>query len=265
MSFDFKAAFQAKIAAKAHTYAISGMVAQDGTVYPLGSDTKVLSTIFELFTRPLMLEIAAENGLQLIEPAAQNHYPDFTLCVNRGAMGKIAVDVKTTYVIKPGDPFGFTLGGYTSFIRKGNEGKNIAFPFGEYAEHWVIGYVYERIAAKQAAMHATYTLDQLKQIPLAYQGVRVFVQEKWRIAADRAGSGNTTNIGSIWGHLKDFEDGKGPFKDEEEFLHYWRNYGTTAAARTNFKNIAGHRRWRASTEAKGPVPPAAPILLEFDE
>ena len=32
-----------------------------------------------------------------------------------------------------------------------------------------------------------------------FDDVRVFVQEEWRISSDKAGSGNTTNIGSIRG------------------------------------------------------------------
>jgi hypothetical protein len=246
MPFNFKAAFQAKLDAKQHNYAISGVIGQDGTVYPLGSDTKVLSTIFELFSRPLMMEIAKEHGLTLIEPSAQNHYPDFTLCTGRDDQKKIAVDVKTTYIDNTNDSFNYTLGGYTSFIRPGKEGKNIVFPFGQYAEHWVIGFVYERIAAKQAAQHATFSVSDLQAIPLAYQSVRVFVQEKWRISSDKAGSGNTTNIGSIRGKLTDFVAGNGPFNDEAEFLDYWRNYGRTAADRTDFKTIAGYRQWIAN-------------------
>lgn len=241
---DFKQAFERKLASRKHNYTISGMVNSDGVVYPLGSDTKVLSTVFELFTRPLMMEIAAETGLQLIEPSVQNHYPDFTLCTGVGCLKKIAVDVKTTYIERPGQTFSYTLGGYTSFIREGNERKNIAFPFTDYAEHWVIGYVYERVALKKAADHATYTLEQLGDVPLPYRSVRVFVQEKWRISSDRAGSGNTTNIGSITGHIEDFERGAGPFECEEEFLDYWRNYGRTAADRGNFKNIHEYRAWR---------------------
>ncbi len=241
---NFKQAFEAKLAASTHKYAISGVVGQDGTVYPLGSDTKVLSTIFELFTRPLMMELAQEAGLQLIEPSAQNHYPDFTLCVDPSCKNKIAVDVKTTYIENPNDTFGFTLGGYTSFIRPGNERKNIVFPFTDYAEHWVIGYVYERVAEKRAAAHAVYSLNQIQDIPLPYKNVRVFVQEKWRISSDRAGSGNTTNIGSLVGRIEQFNNGAGPFRDEHEFLDYWRNYGRTAADRGNFKNIAEYRAWR---------------------
>lgn len=241
---NFKEAFEAKLAESTHKYAISGVVGQDGTVYPLGSDTKVLSSIFELFTRPLMLEIAAENGMQLIEPTVQNHYPDFTLCSDQTSRAKIAVDIKTTYITNPNDAFGFTLGGYTSFIRPGNERKNIVFPFSDYAEHWVVGYVYERVAQKKAAEHAVYSLDEIKKIPLPYRNVRVFVQEKWRIASDRAGSGNTTNIGSLVGRIEQFRAGAGPFRTEQEFLDYWCNYGRTAADRGSFKNIAEYRAWR---------------------
>lgn len=193
-----------------------------------------------------MIEIADELGLDLVEPSVQNHYPDFTLCAGPNSKNKIAVDVKTTYVEKENDKFGFTLGGYTSFIRPGNESKNIVFPFTDYSEHWVIGYVYERVADKKSAAHALYSVDQIKEIPLPYKNVRVFVQEKWRIASDRAGSGNTTNIGSISGHLQQFKNGDGPFLDEAEFLDYWRNYGKTAANRQNFKNIKEYRDWRKS-------------------
>lgn len=242
----FKQAFEQKLASRRHNYTISGMVNDDGVVYPLGSDTKVLSTVFELFTRPLMNELAADFGLELVEPSVQNHYPDFTLCRNREDKQKIAIDVKTTYVEHSEQTFSYTLGGYTSFIREGNERKNIVFPFTEYAEHWVIGYVYERVAARKAADQATYTLDQLKDVPLPYRNVRVFVQEKWRIASDRAGSGNTTNIGSIVGRIEDFQQGAGPFTSEAEFLDYWRNYGKTAADRGNFKNIHEYRAWCAN-------------------
>jgi len=240
----FKDVFERRLAATVQNYAISGVISQEGLIYPLGSDTKVLSTIFELYTRPLMMETADELGLQLIEPTVQNHYPDFTLCLGDECKKKIAVDVKTTYVTHPEQKFTYTLGGYTSFIRVGNETKNIVFPFTDYVEHWVVGYVYERVAEKKAAQHAYYTIDKLDDIPLPYRNVRVFVQEKWRISSDRAGSGNTTNIGSITGNIDDFRNGNGPFRSEEEFLDYWRNYGRTAADRNDFRNIEGYRAWR---------------------
>lgn len=245
---DFFNAMKAKLAAVNHKYTISGVVSTDGTVFPLGSDTKVLSTIFELFTRPLMVDIANEHNLQLIEPSVQNHYPDFTLCADTSSADqrKIAVDVKTTYVNDINESFSYTLGGYTSFIRPGNERKNIVFPFTDYSEHWVIGFVYERAVAKKSQQHARYTVADLAEIPLPYRNVRVFVQEKWRIASHRAGSGNTTNIGSIHGRFEDFVVGRGPFHSEAEFLDYWRGYGKTNALRSDYKDIAGYREWKAN-------------------
>lgn len=251
MAFDFKKVFTDKLNERVQSYNIAGVVAQDGTVYPLGCDTKVLSTIFELLTRPLIVEIAEQYNLTLNEPEVQNHYPDFTLTFpgEPGTRRRIAVDIKTTYVNKPTDKFGFTLGGYTSFIREGNGTKNIQFPFDEYLEHWVIGYVYERVAQKKAADVKTFTFEGLGEIPLPYTGVRVFVQEKWKIASDKAGSGNTTNIGSITAHLQGFENGENPFTSEEEFLHYWQNYEKTKSQRAErFGTIEEYREWLKTTK-----------------
>lgn len=43
----------------------------------------------------------------------------------------------------------------------------------------------------------TYTLEQLNEITAVAKDFSFFVQEKWKIATDRPGSGNTKNIGSI--------------------------------------------------------------------
>ena len=156
---------------------------------------------------------------------------------------KLAVDVKTTYRRPGSDRFSYTLGGYTSFIRPGNERKNIVFPFGEYAGHWVVGFVYNRADEGGETRHR-YTLKELNGIPSPFADVEFFVSEKWRIASDRAGSGNTTNIGSIRGTIADFRQGNGPFVSEEEFLSYWRGYGRTARDRTLFSDLDGFRRLR---------------------
>jgi hypothetical protein len=68
------------------------------------------------------------------------------------------------------------------------------------------------------------------------------MQEKWRISGGRAGSGNTTNIGSISGTLDDFRQGNGVFQSEAEFLAYWRGYGRTAAERPRlYRNVGEFR------------------------
>lgn len=237
-----KDALEEELAKLEGSYGVCGIIDQAGCVYPLGADTKVLSTIFELVSRPAVYTAAEKLGYEVIEPTVQNHYPDFTLCKGKNCKEKIALDVKTTYRMKDNDKFGYTLGGYTSFIKPGKETKSIVFPFTDYTEHWVLGFVYNRNAEKKAGAEHRYTQDQLNEIPLPFSNVEVFVQEKWRISSDRAGSGNTTNIGSINATLEDFENGAGPFKSEDEFLEYWRGYGRTATERKKtYSNIRGFR------------------------
>jgi hypothetical protein len=229
--------------AMSDAYCVCGVVDQSGKVYPLGADTKVLSTIFELIARPAVYRVAAKLGCTVIEPTVQNHYPDFTLHKGDGDKKKIAIDVKTTYRHPINGTFSYTLGGYTSFIRPGNERKNIVFPFTDYAEHWVIGFVYDRIAQKKAAAEHVYDVKEIKNIALPFNNVDVFVQEKWRISSGRAGSGNTTNIGSITGNLAQFQKGAGPFTNEDEFLEYWRGYGRTASDRAGaYSTVEEFRR-----------------------
>ena len=52
-----------------------------------------------------------------------------------------------------------------------------------------------------------------------------FVTEKWKIASDKGGSGNTANIGSI-NNISDIVNGKGMFSKlgESWFDDYWMNY-----------------------------------------
>lgn len=224
-----------------NAYSVCGIIDKNGFIYPLGADTKVLSTVFELVSRPAVYSAAKILGYKCVEPKVQNHYPDFTFMKGENYRNKIAIDIKTTYRRHNGDRFSYTLGGYTSFIRPGNEKKNIVYPFDQYSEHWVIGFVYNRIGNKKSQKEHLYSFEQLSEIALPFDNVEVFVQEKWRIASDKAGSGNTTNIGSIHGTIGDFNAGKGPFKSEDEFLEYWRSYGRTMAERKNFSNLEEFR------------------------
>lgn len=224
-------------------YNICGAISSTGKVYPFGSDTKVLSTVFELFSRPIIHEYAAKHGYEVVEPEKQNHYPDFTLQKSEDDKKKIAIDIKTTYRLKAEGKFSYTLGGYTSFIR--NNTKNIVFPFDQYASHWVMGYVYTRVASKKSAAHKIHTCKNLDKIELPYKDVEVFFQEKWKISGDKAGSGNTTNIGSISGTIDDYISGKTPFKTDKEFLEYWCDYERTAKERAKkYSNIEEFRSWK---------------------
>lgn len=52
-----------------------------------------------------------------------------------------------------------------------------------------------------------------------------FIAEKWKIASDKGGSGNTANIGSI-NDIEDIKNEKGMFSKlgENWFDDYWMNY-----------------------------------------
>jgi len=223
---DFKNEFFGLIGKIKPSWEIKGLLSSEKKVYVFGSDTKVLSTIFELLCRPFVLSIAQKYGY-IVEEAPQTVYPDFTLLKNKTDKDKIAIDVKTTYrkfnKQHKTMPFNFTLGSYTSFIR--NDTKNILYPYSEYKEHWIIGFLYTRNLSP--GVICVHKLENIDKIPSPYKDVEFFVQEKYKIAGKRPGSGNTTNIGSIKSaKISDFEKGLGPFakKGEQAFLKYWRKY-----------------------------------------
>ena len=70
-----------------------------------------------------------------------------------------------------------------------------------------------------------FDLDSLTSITSVVGNFQFFVAEKWSIASDESGSGNTANIGSI-NNIEDITQGKGMFSKlgEEWFDDYWMNY-----------------------------------------
>ncbi len=226
-------------------YSLCGIVDRMERIYPLGSDTKLISTLFEIVVRQAVASYANSVGMQLVEPTKQNHYPDFTLMRSEGDQKKIALDVKTTYRKGVHSKFHYALGSFTSYIHPDKESKNIVFPYSQYDQHWILGFVYTRTKGRRDTGGQVYSFDTLRQIPVSFDNVEVFMQEKWRIAGDKAGSGNTTNIGSISGTIDTFSGGKGIFNSEAEFLEYWRGYKRTRKERqSSYSNIHEFRTWK---------------------
>ncbi len=126
--------FYTKMAEKGINWEVSGLLATDGRIISLGSDSKLIGRIFELISYNLLQEIADENDFILQPSEQQTVYPDFTLMKSRGDCQKIAIDIKATYrkFNKNGElkRYSFTLGSYASFMRNGT--KNIMFPYYQY-------------------------------------------------------------------------------------------------------------------------------------
>jgi hypothetical protein len=97
MPIDFAKEFDAKLKERGCKFEVRGLLTGDDKILTLGNDTKVLSTVFELFCFPLVKEVADKHNLKLVVPEAQTVYPDFTLMTDENDKAKIAVDVKTTY------------------------------------------------------------------------------------------------------------------------------------------------------------------------
>ena len=112
-----KAFILSSLAEVQNGYSLCGVVDRKARVYPLGSDTKVISAWFEIVARQSVAAYAEVMGMELIEPTQQNHYPDFTLSKSKEDKQKIAIDVKTTYRRVGQTKFGHTLGSYACYFR----------------------------------------------------------------------------------------------------------------------------------------------------
>lgn len=239
----FDAEFYKNVEVKAPMWLVRGIVSVDDVVYGFGTDTKILSRVFELLSFPFIKEVAHDHDYIVEVSSEQTVYPDFTLYKSKESKEKIAVDIKSTYRRSDSAPFGFTLGSYTSFLR--NNTKNIMYPYDEYSEHWVIGFVYDRVSESSRSTDIVSLGDRAKLEP-PFKKVEFFVQQKYKIAGERPGSGNTANIGSISGTLDDFRKGNGPFSKlgEEIFRDYWANYGRFKPR--PYSDLTGYLEWSRS-------------------
>lgn len=199
---------------------------RDGTVYATPNDTKVISKVLESQVFPILQNFADENDYELILPKHQNHYPDATLRSKSNPKILFAVDLKTTYrdPKKPENCNGFTLGSHGTYFHKRDESKNITFPYNDYTAHFALGIIYEREDIEIDETR-TYTLST---VPIPISNFDVFLVEKWKIASDKRGSGNTANIGSIK-NIEAIKKGEGTFAKlgESVFDAYWLQYGET--------------------------------------
>jgi hypothetical protein len=209
---------------------VKGFIDIARNIYTISADTKVISKILELLLLPKIFEFANSHSLKIVLSEAQNHYPDITFVVPGNK--KIAVDLKSTYRTGGNRVNGFTLGAFTGYFRQRGLKKNITFPYNEYLKHYVVGIIYSR-PDTAVVQRKVYQLRQLRQITSVIRDIQFIFHEKYKIAGELTGSGNTKNIGSIK-EIDRLVPGEGPFSRfrVELFDHYWMNYMTTDMARS---------------------------------
>ena len=208
-------------------WTIKGFIDLFKNVYTISADTKIVSKILEIHLFPSILKFAADNAYKIVLAQHQNYYPDISFVSLVDDKIRFAVDFKTTYRDSQNKNWcnGFTLGSHGEYFEKRTSTKNIQFPYSSYLGHYCLGIIYDRNDNATIDETRVYGITQLRSIASVVKNFQFFVSEKWKIASDRGGSGNTANIGSI-NYIPDIVAGNGMFSKlgEEWFDEYWINY-----------------------------------------
>lgn len=232
-------------------WTVKGFIDIYKNIYTISSDTKIVSKILEIHLFPQILQFAEENNFSIVLAEHQNWYPDLSFVSKEDPAIKFAIDLKTTYRDPnfPGHVNGFTLGSHGAYFKDRTSSKNIQFPYSEYSGHFCLGIIYSRadgkdldetevikvkeicdetVEAKRIGHRKVTKVESLRSIASVIKDFQFFVCEKWQLASDRQGSGNTANIGSIT-FIEDILKGNGVFAKlgEDWFDEYWMNYGLT--------------------------------------
>ncbi|MBU6400985.1 MAG: restriction endonuclease [Verrucomicrobia bacterium] len=225
-------AFAAKLAEHVSSedkqWTIKGFIDVYKNLYTISADTKIVSKVLEIHLFPKLLDFARTHRFKTVLADHQNYYPDISFVSEAKPDLKFALDLKTTYRLEESPEFcnGFTLGSHGEYFTDRQSKKNIQFPYAEYTGHFCLGTIYSRSASEKLEEARVRQLPELRSIVSVVRDIQFFVCEKWEIASDRSGSGNTANIGSIT-KIQDIVAGNGMFKNlgEKWFDEYWMNYG----------------------------------------
>ena len=230
-------------------WTVKGFIDVYKNIYTISSDTKIVSKILEIHIFPQILQFAESIGYKIILAEKQNWYPDLTFVNKKNEAVKFALDIKTTFR-RNDKTAGFTLGSHGGYFKERDKDKNIQFPYNQYTGHFCLGVIYTRTDVsddlseteiyqvqdlqeehetpnKKVGEREVTTVKHLKSITSVIKDFDFFTSEKWKIASDKQGSGNTANIGSIV-DIADLKSGNGIFSQlgEEWFDEYWINYGS---------------------------------------
>jgi len=235
-------------------WSVKGFIDVYKNIYTISSDTKIVSKILEIHIFPQILQFADSIDYKIILAEKQNWYPDLTFVHKKNDEVKFAVDIKTTFR-RNDKTAGFTLGSHGGYFKERDKDKNIQFPYNQYTGHYCLGVIYTRTDVsedlseteiyqiedlqeeyetpnKKVGKREVTTVKNLKSIASVIKDFDFFASEKWKIASDKQGSGNTANIGSIV-DIADLKNENGIFSKlgEKWFDEYWINRGSATLIR----------------------------------
>jgi len=189
---------------------IKGLIDENGNIFPLPKDSKVVTMIFEELGWMRLQKLIKQYRCKAIRGASRQ-YPDVTLMGGKLGNKIIAIEFKSARRLKGDKCSRMSLGSFAGYFLEPNKKSPwCVLPYGRYTEHWVIGFIY--------------TWDPKKDTLNMVSDVEVIINEKWKIASKYTATGDTAHIGSV-DSINRLREGKGDFKSEEEFERYWREKG----------------------------------------
>ncbi len=229
---------------------VRGIIDLKKQIFPVPLDTKLISKVLEVALLPEIERFAFKHDFILELAEHQNHYPDITL-THRQSHIRFAIDIKSTYRKDAQSVNGMTLGTFTGYFRDRQSRKNIKYPYSSYAGHYVLGIIYTRQSFKSNETNKIYSIEDMENIIPTIKEMVFFFHEKYKIASDQPGSGNTRNIGSVT-RIEELIQGTGPFTSlgEEVFDEYWQNYLTQSMAQARnldsppYTNLETYFEWK---------------------
>ena len=215
----------------------AAFISSDLKIFPISSDTKLLSKLIEITAIAHIKEQILPSLLnwEMSFPTVQNVYPDM-IFENHKSNQIIAIDFKSTYLKRDGRLSGFTLGTFNGYfknrssriccnIQKGKERKKLYYS--DFDEHYLLCYIYERQVGAEINSNQFNSMEDLIEklksfsIPIAIK--HIIFKPKWKVASTISGSGNTANIGSI-NTINQLLKNQSKFSSKQEFNEYWRYY-----------------------------------------
>jgi len=125
---------------------IKGIITTDNEIYGIPPIPQVITGIFEEVVLEIIKDpLKKKYNCEMIRGGARE-YPELTLYGGHLGEGKIAIDVKTARRDKRNKnrTSRMTLGSYGGYFKNpGVKKPGCVFPYGDYTEHWIIGFIYD--------------------------------------------------------------------------------------------------------------------------
>jgi len=188
-----------------------GFIDDKGRIHKLPDIPQVITGLFQEVAKERVKPFLSRNYHCQIVEGGSREYPEITAFGGELGEGKIAIDIKTTRRVSSNRVSGFSIGSYAGyFTHPDKKLPGCKFPYSEFKEHWLIGFVYTWNP----------NADSLNMV----SNIEVIINQKWKLASKSTATGTTFAISSER-NLDDLRNGRGDFNSSQEFKNFWRAKG----------------------------------------